>query len=74
MEKLNQSKTRVVLMASDGVVLAVEAFWSEHGTLSSSRSHAAFSKIINAMRADLNGQSSVALDVLQRSLFGGSNA
>jgi len=69
LQKLNQAKTRVVLIGSDEVVNAIHTFWSKFGSLDSEDAISSFSIIISAMRKDLSGGKSLPNDILKEALF-----
>ena len=70
LQKLNQAKTRVVLIGSNEVVEAVNNFWLEHGSLNSEEAISSFSVIVSAMRNNLSGENSLPLKLLTEALFG----
>ncbi|WP_026957200.1 hypothetical protein [Aliagarivorans taiwanensis] len=66
---LIQAKSRVVLIGSNDVVLALHHFFENYPSLSSDEAYRAFSKIVAAMRSDLSGDVSLDESVLVESLF-----
>ncbi|BCG65186.1 MAG: hypothetical protein methR_P3011 [Methyloprofundus sp.] len=70
LQKLNQAKTRVILIGSNEVIMAIKNFWSEFGTLNSDEAFSSFSLIVSAMRKDLSGDNSLSLKLISEALFG----
>ena len=69
LQKLNQAKTRVVLIGSNSVVTHLHSFYQNYGNLDSDESFYSFSKIVESMRKDLSGGDSVNIEIICESLF-----
>ncbi len=70
LQKLNQAKSRVILIGSNDVVKEVYVFFTKYGVLNSNEAYSAFSNIVSAMRSDLSGVKSLANNIIYESLFG----
>ncbi|OCH11870.1 hypothetical protein [Aliivibrio fischeri] len=70
LQRLNQAKTRVILIGSKSVVEDLHVFFKDYGTLNSDDAYDSFSKIVKSMRNDLSGKDALNLSVICEALFG----
>ena len=68
LQKLNQAKTRVILIGSKSVVEDLHVFFKDYGTLNSDDAYDSFSKIVKSMRNDLSGKDALNLSVICEAL------
>ena len=70
LQRLNQAKTRVVLIGSNKVIEDLNLFFKEYGVLDSDEAYGSFSQIVKSMRNDLSGKDALNLNVICEALFG----
>lgn len=70
LQKLNKSKSRVILIGGNEVVIQINKYFMTYGGLNSEDSAHAFSRIVSAMRSDLSDGALLPNHVILEALFG----